>query len=131
MTHRLQKLKHSLLALPILLLGLAGLAQAVDYWSGGVGAESRAEAPTHFNTSFEFFARDGSYLSGLEVTISAVDGGNVVLETTTAGPWLMVELPDGYYRIEAERPSTGEVRRVRFTVADGRTEGRMGLRYME
>lgn len=131
MTHRLQKLKYSLLVLPALLFSLSGLVQAVDYWSGGVGAEARAEAPTHFNTQFEFFARDGSYLSGLEVKLSAVDAGNVVLETTTAGPWLRVDLPDGYYRIEAERPSTGEVQRVRFTVADGRTEGLMGLRYME
>ena len=128
MTHRLRNLKLCALAL---LVALPGLVQSADYWSGGAGAESRSEAPTHFNTRFEFFERSGAYLSGLEVTVSAVDGGNVLLETTTAGPWLMVDLPDGYYRIEAERPSSGEVQRVRFTVADGRTEGLMGLRYMD
>ncbi|MCH8550977.1 MAG: hypothetical protein LAT62_03505 [Natronospirillum sp.] len=131
MTHPRGKLKPFALTLLILVFGLLGHAQAVDYWSGGVGAESRADAPSGHNTHFEFFERNGSYLTGLEVRISEVDGGNVLLDTDHVGPWLRVDLPDGYYRIEATRPSNGEVQRVRFEVTNSRTEGLMGLRYME
>lgn len=131
MTHTRGKLKPFALSLVILVFSLLGHAQAVDYWTGGVGAEARADAPSGFNTHFEFFQRDGSYLTGLDVTISEIDGGSVLLDTDSAGPWLRVDLPDGYYRIEATRPSNGEVQRVRFEVTNGRTEGLMGLRYME
>lgn len=113
-----------------LLLALASGAYAVDYWSGGAGKESREAAPTDLNTTFEFFARDGSFLSGVWAEISHVEGGEMVLEVMTQGPWLMVDLEDGYYRIEATRLGTGEVQRVRFEVTDGSAQ-KMGLRYME
>lgn len=115
----------------ILTLGLAINVHALDYWSGGAGAESREAAPTDLNATFEFFARDGSFLSGIDAVISRVDGGEVMLEVMTEGPWLMVDLPAGYYRIEATRLSTGEVQRVRFEVAEGGSPQKMGLRYMQ
>ncbi|TGG93466.1 hypothetical protein E4656_10485 [Natronospirillum operosum] len=113
----------------LLALALALPAAALDYWSGGVGSEARAEAPTDYNTTFEFFERSGSFLAGVEVRLT--DGnGDVLLETTSTGPWLMVNLDEGAYRIEATRESTGEVQRVRFNVASGQQE-KYGLRFME
>lgn len=120
-----------ILTMTALTLGLAANAQALDYWSGGAGQESRESAPTDLNTVFEFFARDGSFLSGIDAVVSHVDSGEVVLEVMTQGPWLMVDLPAGYYRIEATRLGTGEVQRVRFEVTEGGSAQKMGLRYLQ
>jgi hypothetical protein len=80
---------------------------AVAYLSGGVGSSEtaaiRQEAP-HWPLQLEFAARDASgaaaYLADVKLTVRDVDG-KLVLATTTEGPFMLVRLAPGDYRIEA------------------------------
>ncbi len=114
----------------ILSLALAGTATAQDYWSGGAGIESREQAPDDMNTAFEFFDAEGQYVMNIDVRITNVSTGEVLFSRNVRGPWFMIGLPDGQYRIEAARPSTQEVERVVFRV-EGQDLPMMGLKYTD
>ena len=90
----------------ILLLLLGSLfaldAQAQNYvvYNGGVGVDERADAPSS-GTKLVFFVKGGSYLANVKVTVKD-QGGNTVVDTVTKGPWLILDLPEGKYRVRAE-----------------------------
>lgn len=93
---------------------LATNAQAVNFWTGGVGIESRAEAPL-FNTAFQFFQQDGSFLANISYTLYDANGQQM-LQGMTEGPWLFVDLPNGQYSIKGIHTGSGEVQSIRFNV---------------
>jgi hypothetical protein len=92
-------------ALLILCLFSLTFAQAAqnDYvvWSGGVGAEERDAAPAN-GTRLVFIDSSGDFLSNVVVTVRE-PGGREIVNTTSTGPWLVLNLPQGRYIVRAER----------------------------
>jgi hypothetical protein len=79
-------------------------ANGISYVSGGVGDGSieRLRAISgKFNLKLVFALNSGNYLSGVEVSIMDSTGGKTLLAVTTDGPWLLVNLPKGRYRLVA------------------------------
>jgi|LNFM01.1.fsa_nt_gb hypothetical protein len=86
----------------------------IAYVSGGVGAGSleRLGAITgQFNLKLVFALKSGNYLSGVGVSIFD-HAGQALLAVTTEGPWLLVNLPAGRYRIVATLADTPVRRNV-------------------
>lgn len=132
---RLRKLLWSS-ALAILLTARLAEAQVVPsqteegvrFASGGVGAEEAAAmraAASDYSLEILFASRQGAHLSGVEVRIARTDGAEV-LDTTSQGPMLLVDLPPGTYTLEASVGGASQTRR--FTVADD-TRSRLDLRW--
>lgn len=105
---------------------MATSVQAVEYWTGGVGIESRAQAPEQ-NTYVEFFNIEGNYLAEIWFTLSDRDG-NILAEGLTDGPWVVMNLPNGTYRIRGERLENAEMQAAWFTVT-GSQRQIVGLKY--
>lgn len=117
------KAKSTMLLVPILIAGFAGTEPALgadespmppeqvqgaaSYVTGGVGEEEtaafkRAAAayPLELQFAQKALPRD-EFLSDVKVTIRN-RSGEVVLDATAEGPFLLAKLPAGRYRIEAE-----------------------------
>lgn len=74
----------------------------VGYVSGGIGDEERDEIRARerdFNLKLLFSERDGSYLGDVDVLIINPKG-EPVLDVKSVGPFLLVRLPGGNYRIK-------------------------------
>jgi hypothetical protein len=77
--------------------------EGTAFMSGGVGQEERArmlKMAQGYDLKLEFADRHGGYLSDVKVTVDD-QHGKQILRTTTAGPWLYVELPQGKYDVKA------------------------------
>jgi hypothetical protein len=117
----------------ILMMAIAGLmsaplmAQNPVIWTGGISEEERAEAPTT-GTRLVFFVSAGNYLSDITVRITDSDDREVV-DTTTTGPWLILNLPAGRYNVQATR-SNGDVQGVQIEVVAG-TNAEFGIMFPE
>lgn len=110
--------KKTLAASLILLLGLAPFAARADqfpqvhtqgsvsYVMGGVGeehAQAMQAVRRDYPLSLMFVRKDkprNAYLADIPVTIKDAQG-QVVLETTSDGPFLYVKLPPGRYTVSA------------------------------
>lgn len=96
-----------LLALP-LLFGPAWAdrtPEGVDFVSGGIGDEERSalrEAMPRYSLWLTTAARgSGAYLA--QVKVSIIDAQDRLwLRHAMQGPWLLVDLPPGRYRVEAQ-----------------------------
>lgn len=123
--HRL--LMRSLLALLLVLAG--GWAQAmqagrtadgVAFVSGGIGEEEtrslRGVMPLYSLWLTTAAQGSGAYLAGVQVRILDAQG-RVVLLHALQGPWLLVDLPSGHYRIEAQFES--QMRQAVTTIHPG------------
>ncbi|WP_409526118.1 hypothetical protein [Nitrincola sp. MINF-07-Sa-05] len=119
------RIKQTCVAL-LLSLALIPAAQAMDYWTGGIGSESRMEAPVH-NTKVEFSARDGAYLADIDFTLSR-ESGEVLVQGVADGPWLIIDLPDGSYRLTGTLQSSQEVQAITFRVS-GQSRQTLGMRF--
>lgn len=88
-------------------LPAAQVQGAVSYVTGGIG-EDQAAAFRHAAASYPlemlFVEKAGAKNEFLaDVSVSVRDrSGTALLETTTDGPFLLAELPDGKYSIDAE-----------------------------
>lgn len=74
------------------------------YVTGGVGDVEQANMQAKYaDYSFKLVnvlsGPDAAYVSNVHVTIT--HNGEVVLETTTHGPWLIADIPAGSYTVEA------------------------------
>lgn len=76
-------------------------AQSRVLFNGGITTDEREAAPQN-GTKLEFFVTTGSFLSNIAVTVKD-SGGNAVVTTTTAGPWLILDLTPGTYTVQATR----------------------------
>jgi hypothetical protein len=85
----------------------------VRYMSGGVGLEERSamEAAKGFNFKLVFAMVSKEYLSGIKVLIQD-GGGKTSLSAESAGPWFLVDLPEGDYTIQAAVGDQRQVRKV-------------------
>lgn len=92
-------IKRGLCVAVLMLLGSVVSAQDVVLFNGGVGAEERATAPAT-GTRLVFFVETGNFLSGVQVVVKN-DSGTEVVNTVTKGPWLILNLPNGRYRVSA------------------------------
>ena len=73
----------------------------VAFVSGGVGLEERAmlaQNEKDSNLKLVFTEPQGSYIS--DIGVSVIDRqGRVMLETNSAGPWLLTRLAPGSYKV--------------------------------
>jgi hypothetical protein len=87
--------------------------------SGGVSYEGRAQLAAHerdANLKLVFTESQGSYLSDIGVKVYDRNG-NMVLDTVSAGPWVLAKLSPGTYRVVA---TDGNARREhRISVGQG------------
>ena len=94
------------------------LLYADDYilWSGGVSAEERAQAPTR-GTKIIFFEEGGPYLADVYVTVTS-ESGDELIGSNCSGPWMILNLPQGKFKITAKRQN-GEEQGVRIDTDSG------------
>ncbi|MBL6750245.1 MAG: carboxypeptidase regulatory-like domain-containing protein [Nevskia sp.] len=92
---------------------------AVRYRSGGVGVDEakamRADS-AHFPLTLVFVARAGArehYTAAVDVTVAG-PAGAVVLQTRADGPFLLVDLPPGTYRVSAVSAGQSKTRSVQL-----------------
>ena len=79
----------------------------IPYRSGGVGVDEREalrSMTSADNLQLIFAARDGEYLSDVDVVI-ANSAGHEILRAVSDGPWLFTKLPAGSYLVTAEAKS--------------------------
>ena len=94
-------IRRGLFVAVLMLLCSAVTAQDVVVFNGGVGADERASAPAT-GTRLVFFVDTGNFLAGVQVVVKN-DSGTEVVNTVTKGPWLILNLPNGRYRVIATR----------------------------
>jgi hypothetical protein len=76
-------------------------ANGIKYACAGVGKASRGDPRwTSFPVKLEFAAANGDFLGDPDVTIS--DGsGKQVFQAKCNGPWVLIELAPGSYKVHA------------------------------
>ncbi len=102
-----------LAAAAVALLATAGPARAdTIYECSGIGLEAREAAETVPHTlRLEFAQADGHYLGGVAASLSDA-AGNEILAVRCPGPWLLLDLPDGTYRVSASFEGKTVTRKV-------------------
>ena len=91
-------------------------ASSVPMMSGGVGSdemEQLRQIQNQYNLKLLFTETNGVFLSEVPVRIEDKKG-QVVLDTTTGGPVLLVTLPAGTYKVTAQQ--NGETKEQKVTV---------------
>lgn len=74
-----------------------------SYISGGVGDEEMTQLKSSradYNLHVLFTGKGGEFESGVKVQVTGAKG-QIVLDTTTTGPYLYAKLPAGKYKINA------------------------------
>ncbi len=91
----------------------AGATGTVNYISGGVGkeeADAMKRASADYSLTVELAVTEHSlhdnapksyFISGVAVNIRDA-AGNSIVNTTTDGPFLLAQLPEGHYTIDTE-----------------------------
>lgn len=64
-----------------------------------------------------FFQRGAPYHPAIDVVVRS-EAGQTLIATTARGPWLVVNLPEGWYSVRAQRES-GQTRNARFRIESG------------
>jgi len=76
-------------------------ANGINYACAGVGKASRSDPRwPAFPVKLEFAAANGDFLGDPKVTITDA-GGTPVFEAQCNGPWVLIELPAGTYKVHA------------------------------
>ena len=94
-------------------------------WSGGVGESERMEAPVG-NLKLVFFVEGGAFLADLQVSIYDSQG-NEQVNTRAEGPWMIVNLSPGHYRVMATRKD-GQSQGARFSL-DSQSQTEVALMF--
>ncbi|EGV30830.1 hypothetical protein ThidrDRAFT_2462 [Thiorhodococcus drewsii AZ1] len=85
----------------------------VTYVTGGIGQpESTAmeSAASQYDLMMTFARNDGAFVSDVQVSISDQQGAPVL--DLVSGPILLIDLPDGTYKIQASFAGDSKVRTV-------------------
>lgn len=101
----------------------------VTYLSGGVGEGQAAAikaAAANYSVMLTFADPSGAYLADVKVMISD-QKGKPVLDTVSTGPMLLVDLPPGQYRLNAEYK--GNTQSQAMSVKTKTTPTRLTLRW--
>jgi hypothetical protein len=76
-------------------------ANGIKYACAGVGKASRSDPRwPAFPVKLEFAAANGDFLGDPAVTITDASG-NAVFQAQCNGPWVLIELPAGSYKVHA------------------------------
>ncbi len=107
---------------PALALTEGVTTQGLAFISGGVGQDERETMSSRRNQfSLHLTAaakRSGAYLGDVQIRIVEAASGRIVLETTMDGPWLLVGLALGEYRIEARHANQALAKSTRIHASD-------------
>jgi hypothetical protein len=71
--------------------------------TGGVGSEERDAMESQagdYNVKLAFAEKVGVYLADVDVAVHD-QSGKQILDVTTNGPWLYLQLPEGTYTVRA------------------------------
>ncbi|MCD0506011.1 carboxypeptidase-like regulatory domain-containing protein [Bordetella petrii] len=97
----------------------------VQYISGGFGqdeSEAMKAASSSYPLVLTFAAKEGgAYLADVHVTITDAQG-QAVLDTTAKGPYLLVKLAAGQYKISASLKGNEQTRQVQVSDQGTRRE---------
>ena len=99
-------------------------AGGVPVLSGGIGADSQERIKARekeFNLKLVFTLAEGSYLSGVGVTVKDA-AGKTLAEHLADGPFFLARLPDGAYDVTAVYEGRTQVRKVAVRAGQLRTE---------
>jgi hypothetical protein len=91
------------LTLPCVAVAEDPSTSGVAYISGGVGESGRAEieaVQAQYSLKLVFAYTNGEFLAGVDVVITDA-AGNTLVAADADGPWLLVALPAGTYRVAA------------------------------
>lgn len=106
-THRSTRARAAFTALCLTFAAGAASAAAptggAAYVSGGVGESGREElnaVQQRYSLKLVFAYTSGKFLAEVDVEITDA-GGDTLVSTRTEGPWLLVDLPAGSYRVTA------------------------------
>lgn len=95
----------------------------VHFVSGGIGIEERAWLASHareFNTHLTFaVVPGGEFVADVHVRISDAKGKSI-LDATSDGPQMLVQLPVGHYQVEATHD--GQMIKRSFAITGKRSE---------
>jgi hypothetical protein len=97
--------------------------RGIRYVTGGVGQREQEEIAAlanDYDALIILSNEAGAYLSGVELAFRDEQGKPVLL-ATTRGPFFLVDLPDGRYKVEARRPSA-PIEHRSLTVRGGKTQ---------
>ena len=111
MSHRFQRSVACAAALALLAIAAAPAraqegdpileANGIKYACAGVGKASRSDPRwPAFPVRLEFAAANGDFLGDPAVTVSDA-GGKQVFQAQCNGPWVLIELPAGSYKVHA------------------------------
>ncbi len=92
-----------------------------SFVTGGVGDEEMAQLKStrsDYNLHVLFTGKGGEFQSGVKVQIANTKG-DVVLDTTTTGPYLYAKLPAGKYKINATLDDRTQSRSVQLAGRGG------------
>ena len=99
--------------------------RSVRALSGGAGSDEATQMrqqQSRYSAAMIFARPGGEYLADVKVRITRADG-TLVYEHPAAGPWLLIDLPPGHYRVRAEQ--AGQARSTQLDIARGRTVQRV------
>jgi hypothetical protein len=89
-------------------------ANGITYLTGGVTLDERqemADQRKNFSLLLKFAAKSGRYLGDVSVNITNRKGAPV-FESTTDGPWLLVNLPAGSYTLKATSGGVSQLQKI-------------------
>jgi hypothetical protein len=89
-------------------------ANGITYLTGGVTLDERqemADQRKNFSLLLKFAAKSGRYLGDVAVNITNGKGA-AVFESTTDGPWLLVNLPAGSYTLKATSGGVSQSQKI-------------------
>lgn len=88
---------------PAIVITEGKTAEGFPYLTGGVGSDERLaleERAKAFNVKLVFALSDGSYVAGVKLEIAGAKN-QMIVSTTTTGPWFYIQLPPGTYSVKA------------------------------
>lgn len=89
-------------------------ANGITYLTGGVTLDERqemAEQRNKFSLLLKLAAKSGRYLGDASVVVTNGKGATV-FESTTDGPWLLVNLPAGSYTLKATSGGVSQSQKI-------------------
>jgi hypothetical protein len=93
-------------------------SQGFPYLFGGVSSNEREameERAKGYNLKLVFADKDGSFISGVNVTIATAQGVGIV-SLSTEGPWFYIQLPPGAYSVRANfKGAIKQIKELRVT----------------
>lgn len=90
------------------------IANGITSSTGGITVDERqemADRRKNFSLLLKFAAKSGRYLG--DVSVNIIDGkGAAVFESTTDGPWLLVNLPGSSYTLKATSGGVSQSQKI-------------------